>query len=199
VVAAAKKLAPLRLSSANPCRVLVVDDDPLVCTRLGMLLMAAQYEVEVAASGEEALRILETVHCHIVLTDWEMPDMDGLALCRHLRLQRRESYVYILMLTIRDSAPDLLAGLAAGADDYVVKGASVNEILARLETGRRISYGENQIHTRLRDESDVPAPIGLTVALHGASLEGKHPAYGRPKIDTLRRDAALGNRRKNLK
>ncbi len=141
--------------AVGPCRVLIVDDDPLVCTRLCMLLKAAKYQVEVAATGKEALRILESGHCHIVLTDWEMPDMDGLALCRHLRLQSRDSYVYILMLTIRDSAPDLLSGLAAGADDYVVKGAPVDEILARLEVGRRISHGESRAQNLFRAGSEA--------------------------------------------
>jgi two-component system, cell cycle response regulator len=135
-------LAPLRESLIKPCRVLIVDDDPLVRARLCLLLNDARYQVEVAATAEQALEISDTAPCHIVLTDWEMPGMDGLALCRHLRLQNGESYVYILMLTIRNAARDLLAGLAAGADDYVVKGATAEEILARLEIGRRISHGE---------------------------------------------------------
>jgi two-component system, cell cycle response regulator len=136
-------LAPLQVSVTQPCRVLIVDDDPLVRARLCLLLNDAGYQVEVAATAEQALEIIDTAHCHIVLTDWEMPGMDGLALCRHLRLQSGESYVYILMLTIRDAAPDLLTGLAAGADDYVVKGATAEEFLARLEIGRRISHGES--------------------------------------------------------
>jgi two-component system cell cycle response regulator len=140
------------MSLAKPCRVLVVDDDPLVRTRLSMLLSASQYLVEVAATGEEALRIMDTAHCHIVLTDWQMPDMDGLALCRHVRLKIQESYVYVLMLTIRDTERDVLTGLAAGADDYVVKGTPIDEILARLEIGRRISHGEYSRQTRDRDD-----------------------------------------------
>jgi diguanylate cyclase (GGDEF)-like protein len=156
-------LALLRVSVTPPCRVLIVDDDPLVRARLCLLLNDARYQVEVAATAEQALEIIDTAPCHIVLTDWEMPGMDGLALCRHLRFQSRESYVYILMLTIRDAAPDLLTGLAAGADDYVVKGATAEEILARLEIGRRISHGES---TRLRgarngtDSADFDPTIG---------------------------------------
>jgi two-component system, cell cycle response regulator len=141
-----------RLSVAPPCRVLVVDDDPLVRTRLSILLSACQYQVEVAATGAEALRIMDTVHCHIVLTDWQMPDMDGLALCRHVRLKIQESYVYVLMLTIRDTERDVLTGLAAGADDYVVKNTPIEEILARMEIGRRISHGEYSRQTRNRDD-----------------------------------------------
>jgi two-component system cell cycle response regulator len=134
-----------RLEARDSCRVLVVDDDALVCARLSALLNASQYDVEVATTGKEALRILDATHCHIVLTDWQMPDMDGLALCRHIRLRRHESYIYVLMLTVRDTEHDVLTGLAAGADAYVVKGAKIDDILARLEIGRRITYEKSPL------------------------------------------------------
>lgn len=160
--------APLQVSVTKPCRVLIVDDDPLVRTRLSLLLNDAGYQVEVAATGEQALEISGTAPCHIVLTDWEMPGMDGLALCRHLRLQRGEGYVYILMLTIRNTAPDLLTGLAAGADDYMVKGATAEEVLARLEIGRRISHGES---TRLRRDRNDAGRSGLDPTIGSHSVE----------------------------
>jgi two-component system cell cycle response regulator len=122
------------------CRVLVVDDDAEVRARLSALLNASQYEVEQAPTARDALRILDTMRCHIVLTDWQMPDMDGLALCRHIRGMADEGYIYVLMLTVRDTALDVMAGLAAGADAYVVKGAALNDILARVEIARRIAY-----------------------------------------------------------
>jgi two-component system cell cycle response regulator len=133
----------LPVMARHLCRVLVVDDDHLVRGRLSAILSASQYKVEVAASGAEALRILEETECHIVLTDWQMPDMDGLALCRKVRRRVQDNYVYVLMLTIRDTQHDLLTGLAAGVDDYVVKGASTEEIIARLEIGRRITHATN--------------------------------------------------------
>ena len=79
-----------QVDSRRPCRVLVVDDDDLVRTRLSALLKAAQYETEIAASGDEAVRIMSDNPCHIVLTDWQMPDMDGLELCRHVRNAHEE-------------------------------------------------------------------------------------------------------------
>jgi two-component system cell cycle response regulator len=133
------KLLTQQLEARDSCRVLVVDDDALVCARLSALLNAAQYDVEVATTGEEALRILDAAHCRIVLTDWQMPDMDGLALCRQIRLRHRESYIYVLMLTIRGSEHDVMTGLAAGADAYVIKGATIDDLLARVEIGRRIT------------------------------------------------------------
>jgi two-component system cell cycle response regulator len=141
-----------RLQAHESCRVLVVDDDALVRARLSTLLSASRYEVEVAATAEEALRILDATHCHIVLTDWQMPDMDGLALCRVIRLRKYESYIYVLMLTIRDTEHDVLTGLAAGADAYVVKGATINDILARVAIARRITSEKSALGAKNQED-----------------------------------------------
>jgi diguanylate cyclase (GGDEF)-like protein len=140
---------PPRVGACPPCRILVVDDDALVRARLSTLLSASHYQVEVAATGIEALRVLNETPCDIVLTDWFMPDMDGPELCRHLRLQNHNPDIYVLMLTIRNTELEMTTGLAAGADDYVVKGTSFDEILARLEIGRRIA---GQKHLRKANE-----------------------------------------------
>jgi two-component system cell cycle response regulator len=146
-----------------PCRVLIVDDEPLVVLRISNLLKSAGYETYSASSGDEALRVLDTTACQIVLTDWHMPDMDGLALCRNLRLRQIDGYIYVLMLTVRDSTSDLLAGLHAGADDYVVKGAATAEILARLEVGRRTTNLERS----LRKSNEENRRMSITDALTG--------------------------------
>jgi diguanylate cyclase (GGDEF)-like protein len=153
-----------RMETSEVCRVLVVDDDDLVRARLTALLRNADFEVEAAANGEDALRILGSRHCQIVLTDWQMPDMDGLSLCRIVRAEHGESYVYVVMLTVRDSKEDLLAGLAAGADDYVVKGAPVEEILARLEVARRITHVEYSLRRSNRENRRLAVTDPLTGA-----------------------------------
>jgi PleD family two-component response regulator len=124
---------------AEPCRVLVVDDDELIVSKLMSLLKRSGYEAYSARSGEEALRVLDQMDCRIVVTDWQMHDMDGLDLCRSIRSSADKAYIYILMLTVRDGSGDIVAGLSAGADDYAVKGATAEEILARLEVGKRIT------------------------------------------------------------
>ncbi len=124
------------------CRILVVDDDALVRARLANLLRATDFDVEMAESGEDALRILAARQCQILLTDWQMPDMDGLSLCRNVRTGCGDRYVYVLMLTVRHRKEDLLMGLAAGVDDYIVKGVAVEEILARVEVARRVTGQE---------------------------------------------------------
>jgi diguanylate cyclase (GGDEF)-like protein len=131
-----------RMVGRDSCRVLVVDDDALVRARLSALLNASEYHVEIAPTGKDALSVMRATPCQIVLTDWQMPDMDGLELCRHVRLAAHGHYVYILMLTVRDCEHDMLAGLAAGADAFLVKGATVDEILAHISIGRRISRAD---------------------------------------------------------
>ena len=141
----------LSIQAPAACRVLLVDDDAVVRHRLTSLLRAAGYEVYAASSAEEALRFLDSTFCQIVLTDWHMPDMDGLALCRHLRHRRGKGYIYLLMLTVRSGAEDIVTGLTAGADDYVVKGAAPEEILARVEVGRRITHLESSLRASNRE------------------------------------------------
>jgi diguanylate cyclase (GGDEF)-like protein len=132
----------LLVDPSERCRVVLVDDDELVRRQMAALLRMAGYDVYTAGSGEEALQILDKTPCQIVLTDWQMPDMDGLALCRNIRLRDNTGYVYVLMLTVRSGKRNVLAGLSAGADDYVIKGAAAEEILARLQVGRRITHLE---------------------------------------------------------
>jgi len=145
-----------------PCHVLVVDDDELVIKRMNHLLKSRGYVVHTALSGEEALRVLDTTVCQIVLTDWRMPDMDGLALCRNLRERTSDGYFYILMLTVRNQTSDILAGLAAGADDYLVKGANSAEILARVEVGRRTTQLDRSLRASNRENRRMSVTDALT-------------------------------------
>jgi diguanylate cyclase (GGDEF)-like protein len=146
------------------CRVLVVDDDEIVRAQLMTMLEAAHYDVQVASCGEEALRILDTSQCQVVLTDWQMPGMDGLALCRKVRLEHVEGYVYVMMLTVRQGKQDMLQSMAAGADDYIVKGSSSEEILARMEVARRITHLEYSLRLSNRVNRRLSVTDPLTAA-----------------------------------
>jgi diguanylate cyclase (GGDEF)-like protein len=157
--AAMQQLTPLW-----QCRVLIVDDDEIVRAQLSALLKRERYEVQVAASAEEAIQMLDTVNCQIVLTDWQMPGMDGLALCRRVRLEHVQGYVYLMMLTVRESKQDMLLSLAAGADDYIVKGSSAEEILARMEVARRITHLECSLRQSIRENKRLSVTDPLTAA-----------------------------------
>lgn len=152
------------LADTSPCSVLVVDDDDLVREELVALISEAGYDVRVAKSGAEALAVFDAEPCRIVLSDWEMPDMDGVALCRNIRGRRLPDYTYVLMLTVRRTKRDVVAGLNAGADDYVVKGAPPEELLARLAVGRRITGLEHS----LRASSLENRRLAFTDSLTGA-------------------------------
>ena len=134
-------------SFAQPtqCSVMIVDDDELVRAKFTSLLKMAGYEVHCADGASQALLMLAVRPCHIVLTDWEMPEMDGPSLCRALRLRDGERYTYVMMFTVRNNPSDILTGLGAGADDYVFKGAPIEELLARIEVGRRITRLEHYL------------------------------------------------------
>ena len=122
-------------------RILVVDDDAAVRESLRRALQLEGYDVELAADGAEALdRLkLDAAGADALVLDVSMPRLDGLEVCR--RLRRSGSTVPVLMLTARDEVADRVAGLDAGADDYVVKPFALEELLARLRALLRRSSG----------------------------------------------------------
>ena len=113
-------------------RILVVDDDAAVRESLGRALRLEGYDVELAADGSEALTRLQGNgdDPDLLVLDVLMPGVDGLEVCR--RLRRTGSRLPVLMLTARDEVADRVAGLDAGADDYVVKPFALAELLARV-------------------------------------------------------------------
>jgi two-component system response regulator MprA len=110
--------------------ILVVDDDAPIRRMLERTLSAEGYAVETAADGGEALAAVERSTPDLVVLDVSMPGVDGLAVSR--RLRAKGLAVPVLLLTARDSVPDRVAGLDAGADDYLVKPFATEELLARV-------------------------------------------------------------------
>ncbi|HEU0214256.1 MAG TPA: response regulator transcription factor [Jiangellaceae bacterium] len=142
-------------------RVLVVDDDPAVRESLRRSLAFNGYQVELAADGEQALRAVANSRPDAVVLDVMMPKLDGLATCRALRAAGDD--VPVLMLTARDEVADRVAGLDAGADDYLPKPFALEELLARLRALlRRIGAGESGPVLRLADLTLDPASRDVT-------------------------------------
>jgi len=115
---------------AEQARILVVDDEPAVQSALSRALALEQYEVAQAIDGREALERLGTAPYEAVILDVSMPYVDGLEVCRRLRAGGDRTPV--LMLTAREQVDDRVAGLDAGADDYLVKPFALRELLARV-------------------------------------------------------------------
>jgi diguanylate cyclase (GGDEF)-like protein len=120
-------------------KVLIADDDPISRRLLEVKLQQWGYEVEVASGGKEAWRALQSRNGpKLAVLDWMMPDMDGLAICKEVRKEKAEAYVYIILLTAKSQKQDIVQGIEAGADDYIVKPFDAHELKARLWAGTRI-------------------------------------------------------------
>ncbi|MFT5526415.1 MAG: DNA-binding response OmpR family regulator, partial [Pirellulaceae bacterium] len=119
-------------------KLLIVDDDPVMTRLLSKWLEKAGYDVRCVYNGRDAISAIEDECPHVLITDWEMPVMDGLELCSWLREQQLPHYVYTLFVTARCCTEDMLKGLHAGADDFLKKPIDKCELLARIQSGRRV-------------------------------------------------------------
>ena len=126
-------------------RVLVVEDEPAVRESLERVLRHDGFEVDVAGDGREAIRRLAVVRPDAVLLDVLLPELDGLEVCR--RMRDTGDRTPVLMLTARDGVGDRVAGLEAGADDYLPKPFALDELLARLRALLRRSGWEGERRT----------------------------------------------------
>ncbi len=118
--------------------ILIVEDDPATRKMLKISLRKAGHTVTLAENGRQALELYEKEFFPIVLTDWMMPEINGLELCRRLRTNDFPGYVYIIILTAKDSKESIISGLDAGADDYITKPFHSAELQVRLKTAIRI-------------------------------------------------------------
>jgi two-component system response regulator MprA len=151
-------------------RVLVVDDERAVRDSLRRALELEGYDVELAADGEEALeRLAQNGEPDAVVLDILMPRMDGLEVCR--RLRREGHRLPVLMLTARDEVENRVAGLDAGADDYVTKPFALEELLARLRallrrttsgSGEVLRFADLELDPKTREVRRAGEPIELT-------------------------------------
>jgi diguanylate cyclase (GGDEF)-like protein len=125
--------------------VLVVDDDPSVRASLSQMLASAGFRVRTASDGAAALEAMRHECPYFVITDWLMQPMDGIDFCRAIRRRKLPHYVYVVLLTGRSQSDDIIAGLNAGADDFVTKPVSKGELVARLQAGARVLELESQL------------------------------------------------------
>jgi len=151
-------------------RVLVVDDDPLLLQLMTESLKYDHYEVDLAPNGVEGLRLLKERKPHLVILDIMLPDMDGWEVCRRIR---QVSTVPIIMLTALGSRADIVRGLQAGADDYLVKPFHKDELLARASAVlRRVNMPPPSASAPLRFGNGqlVIDPVDRQVTLDGESV-----------------------------
>jgi len=136
-------------------KILVAEDDLVTRRMLQAYLVKWGYEVVMVADGQQAWQILQQENApRLALLDWMMPEMDGMSICREVRRLEIQPYIYLILLTARKYHEDIIAGLEAGADDYLTKPFDPIELRARLRAGARVvELQDNLIEAReaLRD------------------------------------------------
>ncbi|MEO8200632.1 MAG: response regulator [Gemmatimonadota bacterium] len=127
--------------------VLIVDDDPVSSAKLAAVCRAAGYQVDTALNGELAWSAIQLRTYPIVISDWFMPEVDGIELCRRIRGQHRQGYVYFVLITAHGGKKQYLTGMEAGADDFITKPVDPDELLARMRVAERILGLRLQLET----------------------------------------------------
>jgi len=142
-----------RSMSPADYKVLLVDDDPAMLRLLSRWLQKAGYPLRTVADGQEALEAVELECPDFVITDWEMPHVSGLELCRRLRQMILPHYVYIIFLTVRTGAGEMITGLENGADDFLTKPVSEEELLARMKSSARVLDLERRLNVMAQTDA----------------------------------------------
>ena len=143
-------------------KIVVADDSPIYRKLVENALAQQDYCVLYANNGRDALDALAEHQPSLVITDWEMPDITGIELCKKIR-QGQDAYTYIILLTSNTDKDQVIQGLAAGADDYLTKPFHAGELLARVGVGRRVS----ELHRQIQAKNQLLQELALTDPLTG--------------------------------
>jgi two-component system chemotaxis response regulator CheY len=160
-------------------RILLVDDQKTTGMALSQILAGLGHEPRLVAGGAVAWDLIEREDWRLILTDWMMPDMDGLELCRRIRAREGGPYRYIVMLTVKTDRSDRLEGLEAGADDFLTKPVDKDELIIRLAIARRILA----VQAELEEKNARLVELASTDPLTGLG--------NRRRLDAMMEDASL--------
>ena len=186
-------------------KILVAEDDAVSRELLVAELQSLGHEISVAQDGEQAWALFQQqIELQVVVSDWLMPKMDGLELCRKLRRERRDHYIYIIMITVLEGKNNYLEAMDAGADDFMTKPFDPQQMAARLCVAERIlelRYEHFQLQRLLpicsyckniRDDNDSWSSVERYMARH-AEAEFSHSICPRcvetvvkPQVDAFR-------------
>ena len=160
-------------------RILIVEDEPAIAELIAVNLRHGGFSPSVAYDSVAAQRELDAVLPDVILLDWMLPGQSGLSLARYWRKQARTKSIPILMLTARGDEPDKIAGLDAGADDYITKPFSTQELLARIRAVLRRRAPE------LIDDSVTLGALVLDAGTHRTAFQGRELKLGPTEFKLL--------------
>lgn len=168
-------------------RILVADDDIGSRMVAEAAVVALGHDCAVAADGQAARRLIEDYRPDVLVTDWVMPGFDGLELCRSIRSDGRDGYIYVMVITSRSDRSDVLAAMEAGADDFVTKPLDPGNFQARLLAARRVTTLHSQLQQYRNELAHLARTDPLTQLRNRLSLtddlellHDKSSRYGRP-------------------
>jgi phosphoserine phosphatase RsbU/P len=159
-------------------RILITEDDPVSRRVLEKLLEKWGHQVSLCENGIQAWELYQSGDFRLLISDWMMPEMDGLELCRRIRSLKRKGYCYFILLTAKVGKGDLLEGMAAGADDYLTKPVNSEELKMRLEVAERILSLQRDVESlrstlpicawckSIRDDTDLWHSVEEYLASH---------------------------------
>ncbi len=153
--------APELTDARAPLRILAVDDDPVSLKLLVLLLERNGHQVHTAQNGRAALALALEEAPQMVITDWLMPEMDGLELCKRLRSTEAGRDLYILVLTGRGEEERIVEAFEAGADDYIVKPVSSKLLLARIRPGQRVIHLQEKLLREVQNKEDANRRLSI--------------------------------------
>ena len=147
------------MKQAGDVKILIVEDDPFFQRVLQKRIAGEGYQVQAAGDGREGMKAIVTYEPDLVVSDWMMPEVDGLELCQSVKTGLREAAPYFILLTAKGEINDKLLGLQTGADDYLIKPCDGGELLARVRAGVRIVSLTQQLRRTVADLQVVNAEL----------------------------------------
>ena len=146
-------------------RILIAEDDPVSRHVLSAILAQWGYETIITTNGNEAWQAIQDEQPDMAILDWMMPERDGPEICSEVRKRENAKYIYLILLTAKSQADDIVTGLEAGADDYVVKPFNRAELKSRISVGERVIALEKALASRIESLENALAEIKTLTGL----------------------------------
>ncbi len=166
-------------------KIYIIDDDQELINSLEILLQNYHYDTRTSTSARSALKEIPTFSPHVIILDWQMPEMNGIEFIEHLQSIQPKEKPYIIMVSGRKSIRDIVFGLDSGADDYLPKPFEPSELLARIRVGIRIRTLEEQI------AAEAQKSALLQMALSVADSIGNPIAAAKLYVESLLQQSSL--------
>lgn len=186
-------------------KILIAEDEPVARQFLASTLQKLGHEVVVASNGRDAWEAFQREAFAVVISDWMMPELDGVELCRRIRVADRTKYSYIILVTALSGRSRYLEGMDAGADDFLIKPLALDELRVRLRVAERILGLQAEVKQlegllpicsyckRIRDEHDAWTRLEAYITsrtdatfTHGICPECRD-THVKPELDRLKR------------